>query len=568
MRIRNNWKSMLFIVLLLLSCLSYVSVVPAQLNPIAVAGYVVDRGGTPVADGTVVTVTNEDTGVSTTTTTGLGTGLYATTILASDGDIVNASASVGTQTGINSTFVDLALVTNWINITMGNHPPVACFTYTPQYPFVDELVTFNDCSTDAGGTIISWDWTFGDGDKYSRQDASHVYDEKDCYRVTLMVTDNDGQTSTARDYICIIEDTPHIPPPQPPLVRGYTVPEMYSLLRVSDLGDSDSEITIVFLDSGVLPQTYNNISLSNIELLYHPSYINGLDAYGHGTFVAYEIAYITQTKLPNARLISYRVFDQRGKCTPDMFLTAIDDIKELHPDIVSISGGVKGNPDDIYSKKIEELRNMGIIVICAAGNNGPRSGTVLSPACSDSAIAVGASDPQWAENYTERWMIILDLFDDTICFWSARGPVVGVSPKPCIISPGESIIGIWGSTSTVKSGTSMATPLVSGGAALVLSHNKFLADLVGVIYFWDGAIIPKVFEDALKDGCTQPDAYVIDGENAWGMGIPVFTEVNNIFFWNLVMLLLIPLIIISVVIIIAIAGYLGAKKKARSKVKP
>jgi len=447
--------------------------------------------------------------------------------------------------------------------------PIADFTFIPSNPSSGELVSFYDYSTDENGKIVSWYWRLGDGTTATVQNPTNTYGEERYYTIFLMVTDDDGLIDTAIKTLRVgregdngdpyILSPPYIIPPKDPKHIGFTVPEMYNLLRVTDISGSDVEITVVFIDSGMTPRSYMGTDLSVIECLFHPDYVSGLDMSGHGTFVSYEIAYILETKLPNARLISYRAFDRLGKSTSDIFLESLDEVKNLRPDIVSISAGVMGSPGDAYSQKIKELRNSGIIVICAVGNLGPRASTIMSPACSDFAIGVGASDPQWADDYSERQRVISDLSDDMICSWSGRGPVEGVYPKPDIASPGESIIGPWLDAERIWSGTSFSAPLIAGGSAVVLANNKGLADLVKTIYFWDSSVVPNAFEDALKAGC-----YAKGTADEWGAGIPVFTNVDNAFFWNLLIMLLIPIIVI-VIIVILVVVYLLFFRKATKK---
>ncbi len=47
-------------------------------------------------------------------------------------------------------------------------------------------------SFDLGGSIISYDWDFGDGNFGSGENPSHSYDATGTYNVSLTVTDNDG----------------------------------------------------------------------------------------------------------------------------------------------------------------------------------------------------------------------------------------------------------------------------------------------------------------------------------------------------------------------------------------
>ncbi|HEX8779124.1 MAG TPA: proprotein convertase P-domain-containing protein, partial [Rhodanobacter sp.] len=74
----------------------------------------------------------------------------------------------------------------------GSGSPVANFTDT-----VSGLtVNFTDASTDTGGTISSYSWTFGDGTTDTTANPSHTYAAAGTYSVTETVTDNLGATSS------------------------------------------------------------------------------------------------------------------------------------------------------------------------------------------------------------------------------------------------------------------------------------------------------------------------------------------------------------------------------------
>jgi len=73
------------------------------------------------------------------------------------------------------------------------YPPTANFTWTPLYPMVGEVVTFN-ASTSApnGGTIVKYEWDFGDGENATGEVVTHTYLLAGNYTVTLNVTDCEG----------------------------------------------------------------------------------------------------------------------------------------------------------------------------------------------------------------------------------------------------------------------------------------------------------------------------------------------------------------------------------------
>jgi len=419
----------------------------------------------------------------------------------------------------------------------------AFFSYSPSHIKISDTITFNDLSS---GDIILWSWDFGDGHTSNGKQQSHDYAKAGRYRASLLITDAGGHKDK---YITTISVSsfvdPSIPPPEEPEnFEGYPISSMYDRLKVTDLPASNSKLKVIVLDTGFTPTTYDGINMQNIKGYAMSRFETIYDDNGHGTFVLYEIMYITQNKCPNADIVSFKTFDKYGSAEPGDFLDALDAIKYLDPDIVSISAGAIGNPNDEYSMKVKELRERGIIVIAAAaGNLGPTPGTILSPACSDYAIAVGAFDTKGTA--TER--------DDVICLWSSRGPVLDISPKPDVVAPGESIRGPWLYTERSKSGTSMSTPLIVGGTAIVVAQNKPLLDIVKAMYFWNLGVVGDAYEGALKDSCT-----LLGDENAWGAGVPNFVEMNDNFRNRLLMLIFIP--IASIVLISAVAIYLYKRK--------
>jgi len=83
-----------------------------------------------------------------------------------------------------------------MEITVANFPPFANFTYTPPIPTINDVVQFNDTSIDLDGTIVNWIWDFGDGNTSTLRNTTHQYSDNLIYNVTLIVTDNDGDTSS------------------------------------------------------------------------------------------------------------------------------------------------------------------------------------------------------------------------------------------------------------------------------------------------------------------------------------------------------------------------------------
>ncbi len=83
-------------------------------------------------------------------------------------------------------------------ILVSNIPPTANFTYTTNYLNVD----FTDQSTD-DGSIVSWNWNFGDYDTSTTQNPTHTYESAGSYNVTLTVTD-DGSAADSNTQVVLV----------------------------------------------------------------------------------------------------------------------------------------------------------------------------------------------------------------------------------------------------------------------------------------------------------------------------------------------------------------------------
>jgi PKD repeat protein len=95
----------------------------------------------------------------------------------------------------NSGLTDSESVT--IQVQNPNTPPVAAATASPATGTAPLIVTFDGRgSTDADGTIASYQWNFGDGTSGSGSVVQHTYQNAGTYTATLTVTDNNGATAS------------------------------------------------------------------------------------------------------------------------------------------------------------------------------------------------------------------------------------------------------------------------------------------------------------------------------------------------------------------------------------
>jgi len=83
---------------------------------------------------------------------------------------------------------------DWLPLVIGK-PPIANFSFLPPNPAFYEIITFNgSLSYDPDGTIVNYEWDFGDGNVTSTTAATilHSYTAPGLYQVNLTVTDNYG----------------------------------------------------------------------------------------------------------------------------------------------------------------------------------------------------------------------------------------------------------------------------------------------------------------------------------------------------------------------------------------
>jgi subtilisin family serine protease len=149
----------------------------------------------------------------------------------------------------------------------------------------------------------------------------------------------------------------------------------------------------------------SDLAFTNNKIIVARTYIagsNARDTLGHGTAVAMcaagvqnaaPLATITGVA-PKAWLGIYKVNDDLV-FDGSLILLALDDAVADGMDVVNISSGIGlSNPveSDPAVAAIERASSLGVLVVLAAGNSGPSSNTVESPASAPSAIAVGATE--------------------------------------------------------------------------------------------------------------------------------------------------------------------------------
>jgi serine protease AprX len=169
----------------------------------------------------------------------------------------------------------------------------------------------------------------------------------------------------------------------------------------------------------------------------------------------------------------------------------IDNRKKYNIRIVNISVGTSSkdslDENSLLVQGVNAVWDSGIVVVVAAGNNGPGPMSISTPGISRKVITVGSSDDNMA----------VEVFGSgRTKDYSGRGPTPFCIKKPDIVAPGSNIIScnisrypskaksgeLFGVSSdspmmyTVKSGTSMATPVVTGAIALLMGDHPELSN--------------------------------------------------------------------------------------------
>ncbi|HLR34344.1 MAG TPA: S8 family peptidase [Tissierellales bacterium] len=202
----------------------------------------------------------------------------------------------------------------------------------------------------------------------------------------------------------------------------------------------------------------------------------------HGTHVAGIIAgngYSSRGRYtgvaPKSNILAIKALDENGSGNTSDIIKAISWIietkEEYGTNIINLSLGSPANNHcnaDPLCRAVSKAIDSGLIVVAAAGNSGPKANTILSPGISPTVITVGAVDDKNTPN----------IDDDTVADFSSRGPTREGLQKPDLVAPGvniKSLSNIYSDRYTSLSGTSMATPLISGSIALLMSGNKNLS---------------------------------------------------------------------------------------------
>ena len=308
-------------------------------------------------------------------------------------------------------------------------------------------------------------------------------------------------------------DVAYISPDRAVNAAGATVTSDYKLAAVNgniaqQYGWNGAGIGVAIIDSGIAdkPDLHNQ---NGYTVVYSQNFITGgsgaNDWYGHGTHVAGIVAGTgSQSQgvfagvAPSANLINLLVLDNNGSSTDSVVIAAIQRAIQLKSTynirVINLSLGrpvFESYTQDPLCQAVEAAWKAGIVVVVAAGNQGRNNsagtngyGTITAPGNDPYVITVGAMKTEGTASRS----------DDLIASYSSKGPtLIDHFVKPDLVAPGNQIVSVLGDGTLpnlysgnktdgayfILSGTSMATPIVSGAAALLLQQNPNLTpDLV------------------------------------------------------------------------------------------
>jgi serine protease AprX len=277
--------------------------------------------------------------------------------------------------------------------------------------------------------------------------------------------------------------------------------------QVQDLGNSYGQTDpahsrVVHAENFLVPATNPDGSRNNAH--YQTN-----DGYGHGTHVAGIIAGngflssgITATTTykgiaPAANLIDFQVLDANGEGQDSTVIAAIEEAINLKSKynirVINLSLGrpvYESFAQDPLCQAAEQAWKAGIVVVVAAGNDGRDNsvdsagyGTINAPGNDPYVLTVGAMNAKFTSFAG----------DDVITTYTSKGPtMVDHIVKPDLVAPGnhissllnnhaylpktypQNIVNPLAYETLVLNGTSMATGVVSGAVADLLSANPNL----------------------------------------------------------------------------------------------
>lgn len=285
--------------------------------------------------------------------------------------------------------------------------------------------------------------------------------------------------------------------------------------KVWERGYTGKGQTIAVIDSGVYPHPDLEGKITHFVDFSSDARTKPYDPFGHGTHVTgvavgsgIRSAGKYRGVAPDAEVVALRITTVAEAIKALQWV--VENRERYHIGVVNMSLGdyaTRSYRDDPWAQAAEKAVEAGLVVVVAAGNEGPQPGTISTPGVDPEVITVGALDDSRT----------LKRDDDAVASFSSVGPTpIDNLPKPDLLAPGVSIFGPLAPGTTLDvpelphlgkdyiaiSGTSMATPMVAGVAALLRQANPDLD--------------PHAIKEILK---KSADRYLKVDENHQGAGL-------------------------------------------------
>lgn len=197
------------------------------------------------------------------------------------------------------------------------------------------------------------------------------------------------------------------------------------------------------------------------------------DEFGHGTHVAGLLVGLKTGVAPEAELYVAKVLDSNGNGSLASVMDGITCAINMEVDILCMSLGTANGLPQIFTERISEAYKSGITIICATGNND--IGEPQYPSFLDEVIAVGGIGKDFK-----------------------RASFSNYGEQMDVVAPAVEIVSTYKNGKYAKmTGTSMASPLVAGAIALIISYNR----KKGI------ELTPKDIKEMLKKLGTHSDEY-------------------------------------------------------------
>ena len=266
------------------------------------------------------------------------------------------------------------------------------------------------------------------------------------------------------------------------------VKEIVHAKQVYQNGYTGKNIRIALLDTGVNehPDLKNRILMFK-DYVKQKEYT--YDDNGHGTHIAGILCGdgsacngVINGMAPRAELFVFKILDHKGDGSTEDALKALDWIllnhKRYRIRLLNFSMGYR--PEAKKSLQLELLNKInclwkeGVIVVTAAGNNGPGDNSITVPGICRDVITVGACGDE-------------KKYHNMLTEYSGRGPTTCCIVKPEILAPGTDVLSLSskGKGYEKKSGTSMSVPVVCGGLALALEKRPSISPVEMKLLLYD-----------------------------------------------------------------------------------